>query len=366
MQVVNSDKAPDKNFLFIDWLRGLAALVVVFFHYYLHVIVGYPTNPVPPNSFASHVVFGTMDLGKFGVGVFFIVSGFLIPASLRGSSASAMKFFIHRVFRLYPAYWLSLVIYVAVQLIVAGSFDWSLVAINATMLHRFVGVQDAVGAYWTLQIEVIFYLFCTLIFFLGLISRQTLVIALMLCAAVIAAGIKYKTGKSIPVAVFIALALMFMGDQLRAVAAGTAALKKAAYTVVVVALALVPVCLLSYGDAGSSYVLSYWLAIFCFVMAFCFRAGIEKLGRVNLIGHWLANCSYGAYLIHGSIGLTVGAWIFGQTRSAVATAVAMFGVTYLLAIFSYLVVEKPMIRAGHRLARAHASGRERHDLDVVQ
>lgn len=66
----------------INLLRGIACLLVII----------------------DHMFFTTkyFNIGAFGVGIFFLVSGFVIPISLK-SSDTPLKFLIRRGFRLYPA-----------------------------------------------------------------------------------------------------------------------------------------------------------------------------------------------------------------------------------------------------------------------
>lgn len=56
-----------------------------------------------------------MDLGRIGVVVFFAISGFIIPTSLNHRSLHPVrKFLISRLFRLYPLYWISIILGIAV------------------------------------------------------------------------------------------------------------------------------------------------------------------------------------------------------------------------------------------------------------
>ncbi len=50
-----------------------------------------------------HSVYHWFDPGQYGVFVFFLVSGYIVPASLE-RKGSARGFWVSRVFRLYPLY----------------------------------------------------------------------------------------------------------------------------------------------------------------------------------------------------------------------------------------------------------------------
>src|SRR5579872_736183 len=76
----------------LDAMRGFAALCVVFDHSSYHVLTSL-------RGFLYH----WFDFGQYGVFVFFLVSGYIIPASLE-RKGSVRGFWTGRVFRLYPPY----------------------------------------------------------------------------------------------------------------------------------------------------------------------------------------------------------------------------------------------------------------------
>jgi peptidoglycan/LPS O-acetylase OafA/YrhL len=73
-------------------LRGIAALCVVFDHLTYAVL-----RPVRDS------VYHWFDPGQYGVFVFFLVSGYIVSASLE-RKGSVRGFWMSRVFRLYPLY----------------------------------------------------------------------------------------------------------------------------------------------------------------------------------------------------------------------------------------------------------------------
>ena len=76
----------------LDALRGFAALCVVFDH-------GSTLLLLPVRSF----LYQWFNFGEYGVFVFFLVSGYIIPASLE-RKGSLRAFWTSRGFRLYPMY----------------------------------------------------------------------------------------------------------------------------------------------------------------------------------------------------------------------------------------------------------------------
>lgn len=353
-------------FSFINWVRGIAALLVFYFHIDVHVFHDYPKHAIPVDSFTHYFVFGAFDLGKYAVGVFFMVSGFLIPATLNGSSATLKTYAIHRFFRLYPAYWFSILVFIIVEMLFPshGSINLKDVLVNLTMLQKFVGVPDVVGAFWTLQIELIFYVLCGLLFLTGQLSRRKSVTIAALLLALLGGVIRYQTGKEIPVALFIALALMFLGDTLRAQVEGRDSTKSVMLMVTIVSIALLPICLLAYKDEGIRYWLSYQVAILTFVICIATRHLICRSNIGNKIGQFLADCSYSVYLLHGTIGLVTARVVYANTTNALLTTVCAFSITLILSYLTYRFIEHPGIRIGKRLSRIKSDGKRQVSLKL--
>jgi peptidoglycan/LPS O-acetylase OafA/YrhL len=134
----------------LDALRGYAALVVVLFHLS-------PSVLGPERHLA---IFRTIDLGKYGVLLFFLVSGYVIPMSLE-RHGSLRRFWIGRLFRIYPAYLFAaaflIVCTAAVPAVLRGETVSSVLG-HATMLSDPLGLRGAVRVFWTLSYEMVFYL----------------------------------------------------------------------------------------------------------------------------------------------------------------------------------------------------------------
>ncbi len=143
--------------LALDSLRAIAALAVLFYHYtsgYEHV-VGPHIQPVP-----------SVEFGYLGVDLFFVISGFVIAWTLQRSSSLA-DFAFGRVARLYPAYLAG----AAITGIVIFGFGFnpthiqtSDVAWNTVIgLPQLVNAQNLDASYWTLGVEVSFYVMAALV-----------------------------------------------------------------------------------------------------------------------------------------------------------------------------------------------------------
>ncbi|MET8161383.1 acyltransferase [Sphaerisporangium sp. NPDC005289] len=147
----------------LDALRGFAALVVVFEH---------SLDPLLPE--IRGVISPWFDFGQYGVLVFFLVSGYVVPISLE-RRGDVRAFWITRVFRLYPLW--ALAAAAGAAFAVAGVYTtlpgqiadrpWTAALAHLTMLQDLLQVPGVVNVFWTLSYEMAFYLLVTAMFVLG-------------------------------------------------------------------------------------------------------------------------------------------------------------------------------------------------------
>ncbi|OYU46012.1 MAG: hypothetical protein CFE44_04465 [Burkholderiales bacterium PBB4] len=117
--------------------------------------------------------------GQFGPQLFFVISGFLICGS--AVKYSTRDFFIHRAFRILPAYWFYFFLFCAWGgLLSPQSLQgrWGSLLINTTMLQQLFPTSllafDVLHVTWTLTVELLWYLTVpVLIALLGRISART-------------------------------------------------------------------------------------------------------------------------------------------------------------------------------------------------
>jgi len=341
--------APPQSFVFIDALRGIAALLVVYFHLHLHGFIGYPEHPVPPG-IEYWFLLGYFDLGKYAVATFFVISGFLIPSTLSGRNADLRKYIVHRAFRLYPAYWLAILVAYFLPFLYAGraGFPIWMGLVNLTMFQKFVGVPDAIGVFWTLQIEITFYIFCAVLYVTKQLERRlSIVISMLVLAMMVAVGRKVMH-RELPVALFIALALMFWGDLLRAYMRGAVTAKRTVVATAIVAVSLVPICWIGYQEAGFRYVTTYWAAMTTFLVAWRWRDAFPRSGPVFKVLTFLGAISYGVYLLGGTVGNALAGHFY---TGRVAQALYAISASIVAAWLSFRFLEAPCIAMGKRIGK---------------
>src|SRR5664279_5721401 len=161
----------------IDALRAVAALMVAC----AHVWEGFLPIARQSRNAAGQTWPRYFDLGITGVVLFFAISGFVIYGTLRGPREDAgRRFVITRFFRLFPAYWVSVL---AGLVFIWWWQSWPItgvmVAANATMVPDILGQPPIMGLYWTLGTELVFYLSCWLIWRLGCLNNTRVLVGLV-------------------------------------------------------------------------------------------------------------------------------------------------------------------------------------------
>lgn len=95
------------EFNFITFLRGPAALLVLYSHFVGRYLEGightYGLKEWVDRIFVEPLVI-VEDFGQLGVMIFFLLSGFIITHVAQRETLK--RFLLRRAFRIYPAYWL--------------------------------------------------------------------------------------------------------------------------------------------------------------------------------------------------------------------------------------------------------------------
>jgi len=166
----------------IDLLRGVAVSSVVVYHFF--AILGLQGSPY------FHYVH---SFGLFGVSLFFVISGYLIYRSVSfsleryGTRAGLKHYTIHRLFRILPAYYVNLaVVLLMASFIIDSNYLYSGAFLKQIAAHltflSYLLYQDAGlginGAYWTLSIEMLWYIVAPLLLIFAGRNRTLFLLAL--------------------------------------------------------------------------------------------------------------------------------------------------------------------------------------------
>ena len=276
----------------IDSMRGIAALIVV----YTHILPAAPAGGLTSFRLFLELLNDLIfQRGQLGVALFFIISGYVVPYSLAGAREYGIsKFIISRIMRLYPAYWISLA--AGVWLVVPNAGN-NVIFANLTMVQRFMGIEDVLGVYWTLSVELVFYFLIVLGFFAGIIQKPRRLgwLSLGLIATTFVFALARRLFDApLPAGNLLFLCLMFGGAWLRL---GVYKKKDLWWIVAAFLAAILAICwLLYYPDRyGAPWLLQFSRYLYAVGLFFAFLnwraitvAPLPYLGRI----------SYSIYLFH--------------------------------------------------------------------
>lgn len=159
----------------LDSLRGIAALMIVLFHF---------TMLKPQSEYG-------FKLMTTGVDLFFIISGFVIFLSI--NNANNLKEFIkNRVIKLFPTYWtaatFTFILILSSTFILNKNIDINNVKQfigNLTMIQFYLKIPDLDGPYWTLLIELSFYISLCILYQTNLLKHINTIGLILLIALLV-------------------------------------------------------------------------------------------------------------------------------------------------------------------------------------
>jgi peptidoglycan/LPS O-acetylase OafA/YrhL len=357
-----------------DGVRGIAILMVLVWHYFVCSVNVMHT----PVAYAARA----LSLTWSGVDAFFVLSGFLIVGVLvdhRDASNYFRVFYVRRVCRIFPVYFLLLAIgAIALRTVPAGfpSHDWLLsrplplwsyatFTQNIAMGLRGDFGPSSLSITWSLAAEEQFYLLIPLIVYY--VSGRKL-------AAALAAGIAVAPLLRWMVPGFIAfVGTPWRGDSL--LAGGCVALlgrspalacvARARRTLLAAFLALLMgAAVLTVAPASLGVFDHLWLAaLYAVFVLVAYVDALPALTRVLRAAAlvWVGQLSYAIYMFHQAIGGALHGWHGNsapmlRTPSDAAVTTAALGATLLLAAISHRLVEQPFLRLGHRLQYSPGRG----------
>ena len=169
----SAGRSSPERLLFIDGLRGIAALAVLVYHFYYNSPYLATFDAILPRWLGW--LFGK---GWMGVEIFFVISGFVIAHSLdkdRITPKYAAGFILRRSIRLDPPYWVCILTWIGLTalsnvLVPSRTLpypSWPQLASHLFYLQNVLGYGDIVPVAWSLCLELQFYtlyILCLLLF----------------------------------------------------------------------------------------------------------------------------------------------------------------------------------------------------------
>jgi peptidoglycan/LPS O-acetylase OafA/YrhL len=287
----------------IDALRGFAAIAVVLFHFALG---------------KDEIKYG-FNIGSTGVDLFFIISGFVIFLSIQ-QSKNWNVFLWNRAVRLYPAYWACVTITTALIILKNQSiyfpketFECSNNILlkyiaNLTMFNYYLKFDYIDQPYWTLTIELCFYLLIAIFLFTKRIKHiETIGAFLSICCFIcsfhfIAHNIfGHKIIMLIPLLKYFPL--FYSGILLYLMKFENLSPKRFCFFL----LTMIFQCYIFYNN-GFLFFLNFYeytLSLVCIYSLFILYLFNKLSFIINGTTIWLGKISYSLYLIHQYLGVSI-------------------------------------------------------------
>ncbi|HEY0759035.1 MAG TPA: acyltransferase [Acidisarcina sp.] len=371
----SGERRSPERFVELDALRGIAAMIVVLFHFSIQtVMVAHQAH--------SRTVFLIRPFiaGREAVILFFLLSGFVLSLSTwKGVALPYSKYVVRRVCRIYLPYLAALALAVGACAVFQHFFStpawpdrpWPEPPTLSTVLHHvgFIGEYDDRrynGAFWTLVIEMRVSLVFPFVLMALTRLRAWVAILAALTISMTAIGLvvlypasawsRYRHGlyNFHYLAFFIVGAILARGLTRRPSAPIHAGLRHA----------MVPLSILlfSYGARLSQFVptwsfgvtgmLTDWPValggVGLIYLAATHRTVKRTLG--HFIPRYLGHISYSLYLVHTVI---LGSLlIFFHNRISIAAVFPLYiGLSIAVASLCHYAIERPAMRLGRRLTR---------------
>ena len=282
----------------LDGMRGLAILLVVTFHTYSHW-----ESLIPWTSDGKLLIF---KYGNFGVELFFLISGFVIYMTLE-KTKSFQLFILHRWLRLFPA------MLAATALIYGTSFYLKerpfgeinpidvlpgLLLMDITILNKaqsFFQFKAIEGSFWSLYVEIKFYLIFGSLYFLDKkTALRNLIVIFLLSYVIKFFELSKFTTYDINYCLFDVLSLQFFGSFCVGAILFKALTKRDHVMLLFSFIMMFPTLLIVFSKEDEMIVGGIFYMIFVFALYNRFIARFFENKYLVLLGF----ISYPLYLIH--------------------------------------------------------------------
>lgn len=336
---------------FLDWLRIFAFASVLCCHAYSTSYVAVMNAPDTSAALrgAMALFFPLLQNGGAGVVVFFLVSGYVITRVLL--SEDAVTFAIRRAFRIYPLYVLAVVIEGVLHPV-----PWQRMLLQSTLLGDWLHTPLALaGVEWTLRIEILFYGLMAVLKMAGFIdgARMRMLPAVLFGLLALAWVSLPQPGKWVFSYGYLNLygpflllgCFVFLYEQGRV----------RAWSCIAFCAAVILAYRMHIGSWQPAYVHRHFMEV---ALALAFLAwALRQRISIGRFGYAISELTYSVYLFH--------AWLYPVLLERVArvtgdgvlahavTLAALFGICRL----ATLLVERPAIASGRRLARRVVASR---------
>lgn len=350
---------------FITGMRAFAALMVVLIH-----TSGGGFGQV--GTIANNIV----DLGRTGVYVFFVISGFSVAVSY-ASSGGYWNYINKRIWRIAPLYYFWLITAV---LLGAASTDWQKefglpgITLYNWLLHIFfLGFFDyritnsIIGAEWSISVEVFWYFFVPALIYFG---RSNWRLVFLVCFSFVIYKISQSYPGLLPVSPGKAALAMHWSPipYLFSFVLGVAAYKIRSKVIVSTWLAdavlAASILFVIFHINAPDFVNRFFSGEIVFVSVLAAlvitfgtdKSLIFKAIFCNGVSQLLGVVSYGIYLSHLPIMRLLISLDVYSINHPVGRFVMVAGSSVFVSMFTYLIIEKKFNFIGHEFGSRYISG----------
>jgi peptidoglycan/LPS O-acetylase OafA/YrhL len=340
----------------LDAIRGIAALIVVIGHS-IDEAVRLIQSPAL-HDFLQSLAIDYVSLGRVGVVAFFCVSGYVIPFSF-AHKRPVPSFLIARFFRLYPAYWASMIGALLLAVALGAPFPPpAQILANITMIQLALGQPDLIGVYWTLFYELVFYGLCLGAFIMGRMQSPPYLLAMVagLSAIGLLAALLRHSGMAtgVPIGLFMFLAIMHLGTLAR-VSDRDATPQARRYFAIGLAIILVttgPIAGIGFiQKAANQRLLADVISLYVGLGLFFVLRRRDDLATAPLL--FLGKISYSLYLMHPLclVALVAVGHMLAPPFGPLFVLLSVPVASILLSTMTQHFVEEPSNRIGRRLRK---------------
>ena len=332
----------ERRLLELDVLRGFAAVAVLLGHYtalYDHL-----------NGVQDRLGFEFI-IGGYGVFLFFVISGFVIKMTIDRCN-NCGDFLVSRFSRIFPAYWTPVVITFLLLLWLKEEPPSVLQLVaNFTMLQRFFGIQHIDAVYWTLNVELSFYIWIMLARLCGLLNNINLLVSLALLFQLIISllqshlGIRFSQG----------IQAVFLLEYVNLFSSGILffeiwSKRGNIFSWLLLSWCLFNVPFIPFREVPCAPSQTWTIVVDLMIFLIFWMAINSKLSWIVSRGTlYFGAISYSLYLIHDEVGRSVMKRLSEKGYSPPTTFIVALTLSIILATLITYLVEKPAMKFLRRL-----------------
>lgn len=353
---------------FLQIVRAIACITIVYVHWvtfiqqpnslseiYQSPLLHYPSLAFNTN--LSGIVPDKFREAFFALGLFFIISGYVIPFSLE--NVHPLEFLVRRVMRIFPTLVVCLLLTTAVITLgryLDGVMPYQVFSLPRLLDNLFL-IRDIFHEHfiengtWTLEIEIHFYALCFLLAFFDGYKKASILLSIAVFLGLLQ-YVLFTRFSYVPHAIGLNSAyfmVMFIGTSLFNWQQQYWSGKKTILTILTLLIVFNRVLYwsgLPFEIVNLIYDNSI-VVLLLFTMVMLLNAKLIYSAFLNKV----AEISYPLYLIHGFTGYVFYMIFYRYTESVIFSFAITSGLVLVLTYLVHYYVEKPSIKFAKRIAK---------------